>query len=177
MIEPASPYVHYYNRGVNKEEIFFSPLQYEFLIQTLYRFIPNYHLELIAYCLMPNHYHILLRHNDLKEGSKYIQRVFNTFTQAVNHQVSRVGTLFQGNVKKQFVEDDGYLSTVIMYMHLNPVKSGLCNNPEEWLYSDYREWVGQKSTIRNIASERKQIFGSVEDYLDLINLEIQANRI
>jgi putative transposase len=177
MIEPASPYVHYYNRGVNKDIIFFSPLQYEFLIQTLYRFLPNYRLELIAYCLMPNHYHILLRHDDLKEGSKYIQRVFNTFTQAVNHQVSRVGTLFQGNVKKRFVEDDGYLAAVIMYIHLNPVKSGLCNNPEEWLYSDYREWIGLKSSIRNIASERKQIFGSVEDYLDLINLEIQANRI
>lgn len=173
MEELASPYVHYYNRGVNKEAIFFGPLQYEYLIQTLYRFLPNYNLQLIAYCLMPNHYHILLKHEDQREGSKYIQRVFNTFTQAVNHQVSRVGTLFQGNVKKRFIEDDGYLATVIMYIHLNPVKSGLCTKAEQWLYSDYREWIGLKSSTRNIVSERKEIFGSVEDYLDLINLEIQ----
>ena len=173
MIELASPYVHYFNRGVNKEAIFFSSLQYEFLIQTLYRFLPNYRLKLIAYCLMPNHYHILLKHDDLSEGSKYIQRVFNTFTQAVNHQVSRVGTLFQGSVKKRFIEDDGYLATVIMYIHNNPVKSGLCIKPEQWLYSDYREWVGFKSSIRNIASERKRIFGSVEDYVELMNMEIQ----
>lgn len=173
MIEPASPYVHYYNRGVNKDIIFFGPLQYEFLIQTLYRFLPNYHLKLIAYCFMPNHYHILLKHDELTEGSKYIQRVFNTYTQAVNHQISRVGTLFQGNVKKRVIEDDGYLATAIMYIHLNPVKSGLCNKPELWHYSDYSEWVGLKSSIRNIASERKEIFGSIEDYKDLINLEIQ----
>lgn len=173
MEEPASPYVHYYNRGVNKEAIFFSPLQYEYLIQTLYRFLPNYHLQLIAYCLMPNHYHILLKHNDHKEGSKYIQRVFNTYTQAVNHQVSRVGTLFQGSVKKRFVEDDGYLATVIIYIHLNPVKSGLCNKPEQWLYSDYLEWIGLKSTIRNIETERKQIFGDIKSYVEMMNLEIQ----
>lgn len=173
MEEPASPYVHYYNRGVNKVAIFFSSLQYEYLIQTLYRFLPNYRLQLIAYCLMPNHYHILLKHDDHKEGSKYILRVFNTFTQAVNHQVSRVGTLFQGNVKKRFIENNGYLAIVIMYIHLNPVKSGLCSEPEQWLYSDYREWIGLKSSIRDITSERKEIFGSVEDYLDLINLEIQ----
>lgn len=175
MIESASLYVHYYNRGVNKEAIFFSHLQYEYLIQTLYRFLPNYHLDLIAYCLMPNHYHILLKLDDHNQGSKYIQRVFNAFTQAVNHQVSRVGTLFQGNVKKRFIEDDEYLATVIMYIHLNPVKSGLCNKPDEWHYSDFQEWVGLKSTIRNIASERKKIFGNVEDYLELINMEIQNN--
>lgn len=100
MIESLSPYVHYYNRGVNKEDIFFDKSQYEFLIQTFYRFLPHYNLELIAYCLMPNHYHVLLKHDDPHEGSKFIQRIFNSYTQSVNRQVSRVGTLFQGNVKK-----------------------------------------------------------------------------
>ncbi len=173
MIESLSPYVHYYNRGVNKESIFFDNSQYEYLIRTFYRFLPPYKLELIAYCLMPNHYHILLKHDDPLEGSRFIQRVFNAYTQAVNRQVTRVGTLFQGNVKKRFVEDDEYLMDVISYIHLNPVKSGLCEKPEEWLFSDYTEWIGTKKTARNIESERTKIFGDIYYYIELINMKIE----
>ena len=171
MIEPLSPYIHYYNRGVNKEDIFFDKSQYDYLIQTFYRFFPHYSLELIAYCLMPNHYHILLKHDDLLEGSKFIQRVFNSYTQSVNRQVSRVGTLFQGNVKKRFVEDDDYLLDVISYIHLNPVKSGLCTKPEEWQFSDYTEWVGTKKSARNLAPERDRIFGDIDNFIEIINMK------
>jgi putative transposase len=175
MDELVLPYVHYYNRGVNKAEVFFNKGQYEFLGQTFYRFLPIYDLELIAYCLMPNHYHILLKHEDALEGSKFIQRVFNTYTQAVNKQVDRVGTLFQGNVKKRFIEVDNYLETIIMYVHLNPVKSQLCHRPKDWLYSDYREWVGLKKSPRNVILEREKIFGSAIGYSEMINAEIECS--
>ena len=62
----------------------------------MYRFLPYYKVELVAYCLMPNHYHILLEELEDKQGSRFIQRVFNSYTQAVNKRYGRVGTLFQG---------------------------------------------------------------------------------
>jgi len=171
MIEPASPYVHYYNRGVNKDVIFFALENYVFLIAKMLEFIKDYQVELIAYCLMPNHYHILLKHENPLEGSNLIQRIFNCYTQAINKKYSRVGTLFQGNVKKRIIEDDDYLAETIKYIHLNPVKANLCLRPEEWEYSDYRLWIGLKETSRNIAIERDNIFGSARDYAELINLE------
>ena len=61
----------------------------------------------------------------------------------------------------------------ISYIHLNPVKSGLCTKPEEWLFSDYTEWIGTKKSARNIAFERESIFGSIDNYIELINMKIQ----
>lgn len=171
MVELASPYVHYYNRGVNKEIIFFTPENYAFLLAKTSEFIKYYPVELIAYCLMPNHYHILLKHENQVEGSNLIQRIFNSYTQAINKKYSRVGTLFQGNVKKRFIEDDDYLAETIKYIHLNPVKANLCLRPEDWEYSDYREWIGLVKTSRNIPLERDNIFGSAREYAELINLE------
>jgi len=109
MVEPASPYVHYYNRGVNKELIFFTPENYVYLIGKMTEYIKNYQVDLIAYCMMPNHYHILLKHENPIEGSNIIQRLFNRYTQSINKRYSRVGRLFQGNVKKRFIEDNNYL--------------------------------------------------------------------
>ena len=174
MFEFTSPYVHYYNRGVNKETIFYDHAHYEYLIQTIYRFLPKYQIELIAYCLMPNHYHILLKHDNYLEGSRFIQRVFNAFTQGINKQIDRVGTLFQGSVKKRIIEDDDYLATTIQYIHLHPVKSRLCLHPEAWRYSDFLEWIEVKKSIRNVVFERERIFGNIEDYLELINLEVAS---
>jgi len=171
MVELVSPYVHYYNRGVNKDSIFFAPENYVFLLAKISGFIKDYHVELIAYCLMPNHYHILLKTEKTNEGSKLIQRLFNCYTQAINKKYSRVGTLFQGNVKKRIIEDDNYLAETIKYIHLNPVKAGLCDKPEKWEFSDYREWIGAKESTRNIATERDNIFGSTKDYAELIMLE------
>jgi len=172
MIEPASSYVHYYNREVNKDIIFFAPENYFFLLAKISDFIKDYQVELVAYCLMPNHYHILLKHENPIEGYRLIQRLFNSYTQAINKKYSRVGTLFQGSVKKRIIEDDDYLVETIKYIHLNPVKANLCQKPEYWEYSDYRNWVGIIETSRNITIERDNIFGSAMDYMEIINSEI-----
>ena len=147
-IELVTPYVHFFNRGVNKEAIFYPNGGYDYLLQLIYRFLPDYPIELEAYCLMPNHYHLLLRVETLIAGSRYIQRVFNAYTQGVNKQVGRVGNLFQGNVKKRFVENETYLRETIKYIHLNPVKAGLVREPEAWKYSDYTEWIGLKKILK-----------------------------
>lgn len=173
MIELTSPYVHYYHRGVNKERIFFSENNYEYLKNILLRHLQDYHVELLAFCLMPNHYHILLKHEKEIEGSRYIQRVFNTYVQAVNKQMERVGTLFQGSVKRRNVESEEYLMETIRYIHVNPVSAGMVNRPEEWGHSDYKEWIELSKPSRNLLDECQLIFGGSRNYKEFVELAIE----
>jgi len=174
-MDVESPYVHYYNRGVNRARIFFINENYDYLIKLLHKYLVYYQVELMAYCLMPNHYHILLKHESPLEGSRFIQRTFNSYTQSVNKQQSRVGTLFQGNVKKRIIDAEDYLVECILYIHLNPVKKGYCTHPRDWKYSDFSEWVGLRQGTRNVDKICAEVFGSVENYQEMIDIELENN--
>jgi len=104
----------------------------------------DYPLSVIAYCLMPNHYHFLLRPEEDGALSRFIQRLFNSYTQAFNKQQGRSGTLFEGRAKSILVDTDEYVLHLCRYIHLNPVKAGLVAYPGEWPYSNYLEWVEQR---------------------------------
>lgn len=160
--------LHYFNRGVNKEKIFFEEENYDFLIRTMFRFLPAYNVDLIAYCLMPNHYHLLIAEAEVKEGSKYVQRIFNSYTQAINRRYLRVGTLFQASAKHQLFSSLEDLATVVGYIHLNPVTAGLVAEPSGWKFSEYNEWIEKDKNTRKVVDYRQALFGSVQDYKDYI---------
>ena len=84
---------HVYNRGCNREPIFRTPSDYSFLIHKAQTFLPDYELAVLACCLMPNHYHFLLRPGQDNALSAFIQRLFNSYTQHFNHVWERSGTL------------------------------------------------------------------------------------
>lgn len=90
----AYHYYHVYNRGCNREQIFANDNNYLFLLQRAKSFLPDYSLKVVAYCLMPNHYHFLLHPQEDGVLSRFIQRLFNSYTQAFNKQQKRSGTLF-----------------------------------------------------------------------------------
>jgi putative transposase len=161
-------YLHYFNRGVNKTAIIFGEENYSYLINLLYRFLPLYKIELVAFCLMPNHYHILLEEFEKNHASRFIQRVFNAFTQAVNHRYSRVGTLFQGSVKHTEIPSLGDLAQVVGYIHHNPVAARLVKHASQWKYSDFNEWAGNTCSSRKVMQYREMLFGSLKDYVDFV---------
>jgi REP element-mobilizing transposase RayT len=138
-------FYHVYNRGVNRQRIFAHDGNYRFLLRRTKRYLKDYDLSVIAYCLMPNHYHFLLRPGEDDALSRFIQRLFNSYTQAFNRQHDRSGTLFEGRAKSILVDDERYVLYLCRYIHLNPVKAGLVTHPSEWPYSNYREWVGRRS--------------------------------
>jgi REP element-mobilizing transposase RayT len=138
-------YYHVYNRGVNRQRIFANEGNYCFLLRRAKRYLKDYDLSVIAYCLMPNHYHFLLRPEADDALSRFIQRLFNSYTQAFNKQHGRSGTLFEGRAKSILVDDERYVLYLCRYVHLNPVKARLVAHPSEWPYSNYLEWVGQRS--------------------------------
>ena len=140
----AGRYYHVYNRGCNRQRIFANDGNYVFLLQRIKSFLPDYALSVIAYCLMPNHYHFLLRQEAEGQLSRFIQRLFNSYTQAFNKQQGRSGTLFEGRARSVLVDTDEYILHLCRYIHLNPVVAGLVNHPGEWPYSNYLEWVGKR---------------------------------
>jgi REP element-mobilizing transposase RayT len=137
----AGHYYHVYNRGCSREPIFASDANYLFLLRRAKLFLADYPLTPIAYCLMPNHYHFLFRPDEEKALSRFIQRLFNSYTQAFNKQQGRSGTLFEGRAKSIPVDSEDYALHLCRYIHLNPVKAGLVSHTVQWPYSNYLEWV------------------------------------
>jgi putative transposase len=137
----AGHYYHIYNRGIGRDKIFFNEGNYEYCLRLIKKYLTEHQLSIIAYCLMPNHYHFLIRQNGEPPLSRFVGLVFNAYVQAVNGQQERQGTLFEERFKDVHVDKEEYLIHLCRYIHANPVKAGLVNKPEEWPYSNYPEWI------------------------------------
>ncbi|MCL5999371.1 MAG: transposase [Chloroflexi bacterium] len=122
--------------------IFFNPGNYEYCLRLSKQYAQKYGIAIIAYCLMPNHYHFLIRQETEQPPSKFINALFSAYVQAVNVQQQRKGTLFESRFRHVTVDREEYLTHLCRYIHLNPVKANLVDQPSEWPYSNYLEWVG-----------------------------------
>ena len=138
-------YYHIYNRGCNKERIFFEDGNYLFLLNKLGEGANEHHISVLVYCLMPNHYHFLMRQDGETSVAVLMQEVFNSYTKAINRKYHRSGTLFQGPYKSTHVDKEEYLLHLCRYIHRNPLDGGLVKNIEEWDYSNYLECIGRRN--------------------------------
>ncbi len=135
-------YYHFYNRGVNRQPIFFIEENWGYFIRRLRAYCLPEFLDILAYCLMPNHYHLLVRICGLDVGKRVMQPLTVSYAKSINKQQNRSGHLFQGPFQARLVDNDGYLKWLSRYIHLNPVAAGLVTRPADWAYSSYREYVG-----------------------------------
>ena len=141
----ASHYYHIYNRGVDKAVIFREDENYIFVLRKMKKYSQALDLTMIAYCLMPNHYHFLIRQDGDQPAGLLPQRVFNSYTNAHNKRYGRSGTLFEGPYRVRLVDEETYVRHLCRYIHANPVKDGLVARLEDWPYSNYLEWMGLRS--------------------------------
>jgi REP element-mobilizing transposase RayT len=143
----AGEYYHIYNRGTNKNLIFLSDENYRFLLKRVKDAVVKFNITVIAYCLMPNHYHFLLRQNSDLSISDFMQFIFNSYPKAFNVVNNRSGTLFEGPFHDIHIDKEAYLIHLCRYIHRNPIdgKKPLVSNLLEWPYSNYPEWVQQRN--------------------------------
>ena len=134
----ANQFYHIYNRGNNHENIFFESRNYLYFLQRLLEIFNN-KIDLIAYCLMPNHYHLTVIPLNDGEIEKAMQKISTGYTRAINKSLNRTGHLFSGRYKSKLIPDDNYLIHLVRYIHLNPVRAGLVDRLEDWEFSSYRE--------------------------------------
>ncbi len=100
-------------------------------------------VEIIAYCLMPTHLHLILK--TLQDGgiSRFMNNILVSYTRFFNIKHNRKGHLWEGRSKKILIETDNQFLHLTRYIHLNPVTAHLVNKPEEWPYSSYREYISK----------------------------------
>jgi putative transposase len=135
---------HVYNRGVDRARIFAEPRNYLYLLGKVKELVGDLSISVVAYCLMPNHYHFVLRQDGEAPISLFIQRLFQTYSQAFNKQQGRRGPLFEGRFRHVLVACDEYAVHLCRYVHWNPVAARLVSSPGEWPYSNYLEWIDER---------------------------------
>jgi REP element-mobilizing transposase RayT len=166
-------YYHVFNRGANKETIFFSNSNYRYCLSLLEKYSEEYHVNIAAYCLMFNHYHLLLQQKMNGSIHRFLQTTFNAYSQAINKEFKRVGTLFQGRPKSKEIDDDEYLAQICRYIHLNPVSAGLVKDPIDWKFSDCSKWLRNETIYSSFNSP---FFADANSYREYLSEEIAQKK-
>lgn len=128
-------------RGVRRKEIFTTENDYYMFLTILSKELNRYQCKLHAYCLMTNHYHLLLETSEY-EVWKLMKNLAHNYAQYYNSENGYQGHLFEGRYKSCLVEDDVYFLQTSRYIHLNPVKARMVEHPEDYPWSSYRTMIG-----------------------------------
>jgi len=125
----------------------------KFFFQNL--IIPNKNslIKFITYCVMPDHYHLLVKMLKNNIFSKYINDVENSFTRYFNIKFKRKGPLWQSEFKATRIETDEQLLHVTRYIHLNPTTNLLVKKPEDWSFSSYKDYINNERVLRDYIQE------------------------
>ncbi len=146
---------HIYNKGINGEEIFLHSFHFEKFLRLYEKYIDPI-ADTFAWCLMNNHFHFLVRINEKEQiiqgtsrkknisenlDSKFLSRqfgnLFNAYSQSFNSSTKRTGGLFQTPFKRKLIGTEEYFTTLVFYIHNNPVKHGFCKHILDYPWSSY----------------------------------------
>lgn len=140
-IEFPDALYHVTARGGRREAVFDDDQDRRMFLSTLEQVVNRFNWVCHAWCLMDNHYHLLIQTPD-GNLSKGMRQLNGVYTQASNRRHQRVGHLFQGRFKAILVDSDAYLLELARYVVLNPVRAGMVGDPADWPWSSYRASAG-----------------------------------
>jgi len=158
-LEPGHFY-HIYNRGNNRENIFIEERNYRYFMQLYQKYLLPV-CDTFAYCLMRNHFHVLVRVKELQNQTSEVSKTsevsskaiaqqfsnfFNSYAKAINTTYKRTGSLFQNRFGRIEVDSDRYFAQLIHYIHFNPQKHGFVEDFRQYPYSSYQAIVSEKPT-------------------------------
>ena len=172
-------YYHIYNRGVEARKIFLDNQDYTVFLGLLKKYLTgesgglknqnrhvfkNFHseLKLLAYCLMPNHFHLLFYQIPEAAVSQFMRRVTTGYVMYFNDRYQRRGGLFEGIYKASQINADAYLHHISRYIHLNPDKY------ESWPYSSFPVYIGKKKTQWVDTRPILELFNSPQEYKEFV---------
>ncbi len=140
-IEFAGALYHLTSRGHRREDIFLDDVDRKIFLEVLAEVCERFRWACHAYCLMSNHYHLVIETRDstLSQGMRQLNGVF---TQRSNRRHRRVGHVFQGRYKAILVQKESYLLELARYVVLNPVRAGMVRSARDWPWSSYRATAG-----------------------------------
>lgn len=109
-------------------------------------------VDIIAFCIMPTHFHLILKQREPDGISRYFKNILNSYTRYFNTKHNRKGPLWETRFKSVPIKDDVYLLHLTRYIHLNPVSLSLVENPSDWKYSSYTEYLGQSGRATKVCN-------------------------
>ena len=179
-----STYYHIFNHANGDDNLFREEKNYSFFLNKYHQYIDPI-ADTVAWCLMPNHFHLLkkiknkdallqtipkfktlesLRAEEKEKTlsnllSKQFSNFFSSYSQAFNKVYKRRGSLFIKNFKRKEVTSDEYMRMLILYIHLNPVKHGFVSIRENWQWTSFNEFLHNQPDLLN------RLFGNAETYI------------
>jgi len=163
-------FYHVYNRANGDDQLFYTDANYLYFLEKLNSYISAF-VEIYSYCLIPNHFHLLLKVKDTittpvrftrlslseEKGSnkpdrcnsiitKAFSNFFNCYTKSINRQENRSGSLFERPFKRKLIDTEEYLKMIIIYIHLNPVHHQITQSFENYLWSSYKTLLDNRQT-------------------------------
>lgn len=202
-LKPANMYFaeqqwyHVYNRGNNRQPIFYSEENYHYFLKKMRKHLLP-HCDMIAWCLMPNHFHWLVKVKEVPQDTRQTTRsgptsgskpefpeisllnrsiatLLSSYTKGVNNRQSRSGSLFQQKTKAKLLTDSdyNYPLSCFHYIHQNPLRGGLVTQSEDWPYSSYPDYAGLRNGTLVSKSLAFDAF-KIKDENDFINKSVSA---
>ncbi|MFC2086307.1 transposase [Bacteroidota bacterium] len=161
----SGKYYHIFNRGNNKENIFIEDENYNYLLKLIKKYLTETCI-IYAYCLLPNHFHLLLKIKEMENlpdlfqnGKKKIHQpisdMFNAYSKAINKKYKRTGSLFQKHMHRINIASEEYFRELILYIHLNPEKHGIFDDFCKYQYSSYKDLTGFKNLLGMVLKNEK----------------------
>src|SRR3989338_416655 len=142
-IEYTGAFYHITSRGNERKNIFTNEYDFKKFLEYLEAANKRYRAVIHIYCLMSNHYHLLIE-TPLGNLSQIMRHINGSYTTYFNTKRQRAGHLFQGRYKAILVDADEYAEGLSRYIHLNPVRAGIVTKPEEYDWSSYQCYIGRK---------------------------------
>jgi REP-associated tyrosine transposase len=155
---------HIYNIGSNEEAIFFEDRNYKYLIRKMIHNYKMYGVNIIAFCFMPNHFHLLLKQESGGSISEFLDITFAAYDSSTINHDERSGDLFKTEPKIIQIKKTELLKFLIWYIHNNPMKAGMIKRIEEWKHSNYLECVGRHKAYPFDLNVINEAYGSQGEY-------------
>lgn len=153
-------YYHVMNRGAGRRKIFNNRIDREIFLKTVEEACHQFCIEIHAYCLMDNHYHLLIK-TPWANLSRAMRHINGVYTQRYNRSNKTDGSLFRGRYKAILVDSDAYLLYLSKYIHLNPLAARIVENLEEYEWSSYAAYIAKIKAP--IWLERDEVYGQLTE--------------
>jgi putative transposase len=150
---------HVMLRGNNGQKIFVNQSDFSRLSLLIQEGVERYGHDVLAFCFMENHIHLVVRVKDIPL-SKIMQNIAFRYAKFINRNYRKIGHLFQGRFKSILVDDTSYLLELVRYVHLNPVRAGITAKPEDYYWSGQKAYLGADEFLW---VSKKRVLGRFKD--------------
>lgn len=152
--------IHVMVQGINKEKIFLEEREKYEYIKLLNKNKKEYDIDIISYCVMDNHVHILINTESTIKLTRFMHKVNTAYGIYFNKNKGRVGYVYRDRYKTQVINNERHLYNCILYIHNNPVKAHICKNASEYRFSSYKKFLYKENE-----DALRKIFGNKEIYI------------